>query len=158
MRARKSVRSSVPAVISVLVITVLASAHVTVRPRESAAGAAQKYMVRVPNEKTVPTVRIEAEFPANVEISSLEEKPGWKIEAKKNAAGKITGAIWSGSSIAPREAVEFGVLARNPDEETKLVWKVVQIYDDGTRSEWTGEQGSRTPAPVTLVKKTSPSP
>ena len=29
---------------------------------------------------------------------------------------------------------------------------VLSSYEDGTRSEWTGPQGSRTPAPVTQVK------
>ena len=114
-----------------------AQAHVTVQPRETTAGAAQKYTMRVPNEKSIPNVRVEAEFPASVEITALEEKAGWTIEAKKDASGKITGAVWSGASLAPRDIVEFGISARNPNEETKLVWKVIQIYQDGSRSEWT---------------------
>lgn len=127
-------------------------AHVGILPRESTAGATQKYTMRVPTEKSVPTVRIEAEFPAAVEVTSVEDKAGWKIELKKDASGKITGAIWSGSTIAPRDIGEFGFTARNPGEETKLVWKVVQIYEDQSRSEWTGPQGSRSPAPVTQIK------
>lgn len=132
--------------------SVAALAHVTVQPRESTAGETQKYTMRVPNEKNIPNVRIEAEFPDNVEILSLEEKAGWKIEVKKDSAGKITGAVWGGSSLAPRDIGEFGINARNPKEDTKLVWKVVQIYEDGSRSEWTGPQGSRGPAPVTQIK------
>jgi uncharacterized protein YcnI len=108
--------------------------------------------MRVPTEKNIPTVRIEAEFPAAVEVTSVEEKAGWKIELKKDAAGKITGAVWSGSTIAPKDIGEFGFTARNPAEETKLVWKVVQIYQDNSKSEWTGPQGSRSPAPVTTIK------
>lgn len=130
-----------------------AYAHVAVRPRESVAGISEKYTMRVPTERAVPTVRVEIEFPVGAQVSSLEEKSGWKIEPKKDASGKIVGAVWSGSSIPPRQVVEFGFLARNPAEETKLVWKVIQIYEDGSRSEWTGEQGSRTPAPITVVKK-----
>ena len=80
-------------------------------------------------------------------------KPGWKIEPKKDVSGKIIGAIWSGSTIAPREVAEFGFSARNPNEDTKLVWKVIQIYEDGSKSEWTGGGGSRSPAPVTTVVK-----
>jgi uncharacterized protein YcnI len=130
----------------------VAQGHVTVLPKESTAGATQKYAMRVPNEKTVANVRVEAEFPANAEIISVEEKAGWKIEVKKDAAGRITGAVWSGASLAPRDIVDFGISARNPKEETKLVWKVIQIYEDGTRSEWTGAQGTRGPAPVTQIK------
>ena len=129
-----------------------AHAHVTVLPRESTAGEAQKYTMRVPNEKSVANVRVEAEFPANVEIVSVEANAGWRVELKKDAAGKITGAVWSGASLAPRDIVEFGISARNPKEETKLVWKVVQVYEDKSRSEWTGAPGTRGPAPVTQVK------
>jgi len=136
----------------ILASALIAWAHVGISPRESTAGATQKYTMRVPTEKNIPTVRIEAEFPAAVEVTSVEEKAGWKIELKKDAAGKITGAVWSGSTIAPKDIGEFGFTARNPAEETKLVWKVVQIYQDNSKSEWTGPQGPRSPAPVTTIK------
>jgi len=29
---------------------------------------------------------------------------------------------------------------------------VIQIYEDGSKSEWTGAEGTRTPAPVVEVK------
>ena len=142
-----------PAPVIVFALTVLiAQAHVSVRPRESTLGAIEQYTMRVPNEKNVRTVRLEAEFPAAADITSLEEKAGWTIEVKKDSSGKITGATWSGSSIAPRAIVEFGFNARNPSEATELVWKVVQVYEDGSRSEWTGPKGSRSPAPVTQLK------
>jgi uncharacterized protein YcnI len=127
-------------------------AHVAVLPRESAAGAAQKYTMRVPDEKNIPTVRMEAEFPTAVEVISVDPKEGWKIEVKKDPSGRIAGAIWSGGSIAPKDIADFVFQARNPNEETKLVWKVIQVYADGSKSEWTGPAGSRTPAPVTHVK------
>ena len=57
------------------------------------------------------------------------------------------------SYIAPHEVTEFSFVARNLTEETKLVWNVIRIYGDGNRSEWTGPEGSRTPASVTVVKK-----
>ncbi len=82
------------------------------------------------------------------------KKPGWKLELRKDTAGKLVGAVWSGSKIGPREVAEFTFTARNPNEETKLEWKVVQVYEDGSRSEWTGPAGSRTPASVTTIKKT----
>ena len=86
------------------------------------------------------------------EVTSVEEKAGWKIELKKDASGKIVGATWSGSTIAPRAVGEFGFVARNPAQETTLVWKVVQIYEDESKSEWTGARGTRSPAPVTTIK------
>jgi len=131
----------------------IAYAHVVVRPKESVAGASEKYTMRVPTERNSATVRIEVEFPTAVEISAVDQKAGWNVEQRKDASGKIVSAIWSGSSIAPREVNEFSFAARNPSEETELVWKVIQVYADGSRSEWTGPAGSRTPASVTAVKK-----
>ena len=136
-------------------LTVPAYGHVQVSPRESTAGADERYMMRVPTEKAVPTVRIEAEFPAAVVVSDLESKPGWKIEPKMDGSGRIIGATWTGSSIAPHEVAEFAFHAHNPNQDTKLVWNVIQIYQDGSKSEWTGPEGSRSPAPITTVKKES---
>jgi uncharacterized protein YcnI len=139
----------------ILVVCTAAScyAHVVVQPRQSSAGATEKYRMRVPNERAVATVRLEIDFPNAVEISAVDEKPGWTLEVKKDTAGKIIGAIWSGARLAPREVVEFIFTARNPTSETKLVWNVIQIYEDDTRSEWTGAEGSRTPASVTTISK-----
>ena len=138
--------------IAIVLGATAAQAHVAVLPRESIAGATEKYTMRVPDEKNIPTVRMEAEFPAAAEVISVDPKDGWQIELKKDSTGRIVGATWSGGSIAPREIAEFGFQARNPNEETKLVWKVIQVYEDGTKSEWTGPPGSRTPASVTQVK------
>lgn len=135
-----------------LATTSVVYAHVTVRPQESTAGANERYTLRVPTERNTPTVRIEVEFPSEAEVSSFDAKPGWIIEYKKDAPGKIVGATLSGSTIPPREVAEFSFASRNPRQETKLVWKVIQIYEDGSRSEWTGPAGSRSPAPVTTLK------
>jgi len=71
--------------------------HVTVQPKQSAIGAMEKYTMRVPTEKFVPTVRVEVEFPATLEVTSFESKPGWKIEEKKGASGKLIGVTLMGS-------------------------------------------------------------
>ena len=151
-RTSSALRRSAVFVAACMVLTP-AHAHVTIRPRESVAGATEKYTMRVPNEKSVATVRIEVEFPSIVTISAIDEKPGWNLEQKKDASGKIIGVTWSGSSIAPREVVEFTFVGRNPSEGAQITWSVIQIYQDGSRSEWTGPQGSRAPAPVTVLKK-----
>ena len=152
MCSRKETAKWSPMLLGIALSATLAQAHVAVLPRESAAGATQKYTMRVPDEKSIPTVRMDAEFPAAVEVISVDPKEGWKIELKKDSSGKIVGANWSGGSIAPNDIAEFGFQARNPNQETKLVWKVIQVYADGTKSEWTGPAGSRSPAPVTVVK------
>ena len=126
--------------------------HVRIAPRESTAGATQKYTMTVPTERQSPTIRIEATFPASVTIVSFGAVAGWKVEEKKDANGKITGAIWSGGSIPFAESVDFSFDGKNPAMAGRLEWKVIQIYQDGTRSEWTGPENSRTPGPVTTVK------
>ena len=136
----------------VLMAASSAFAHVRISPRESSAGAIQKYTMSVPTERQSPTIRIEATFPSSVTIVSLGATPGWKVEEKKSADGKINGAVWSGGSIPFAESAEFSFEAKNPATAGRLEWKVIQIYQDGTRSEWTGPESSRTPAPVTTVK------
>ena len=85
---------SLAACLMTIVMATGAHAHLSVRPREAVAGANQKYTMRVPAEKAIPTVRIETVFPAAVQVSAVDEKTGWTIEQKKDAAGKIVGAVW----------------------------------------------------------------
>lgn len=126
-------------------------AHIRIYPTESTFGAREKYTMRVPNEKQVATIRIEGEFPPELNVYDFEFKPGWKIDFKKNDKGQITGATWTGK-IAPYEFVEFGMLGLNPKEGKELVWKFVQYYDDGSKEEFTGPVGSRLPSPVVTLK------
>ena len=128
-----------------------AFAHITIWPKEAAPGAREKYTMRVPNEKQVPTIRIEGEFPAELDVYDFEFKAGFKIDFKKNDRGKIVGATWTGK-IAPYEFVEFGMLGLNPKEGSNLVWKFVQYYEDGMKEEFTGPIGSRYPSPVVTLK------
>ena len=140
-------------VAAVLVMTIsTAFAHVTIQPRQSAPAAEQTYTMRVPTEKFVPTVRVEIEFPATLKVSSIEPKPDWKIEEMKDTSGKLQRAILTGS-IPTGQSAQFNFKARNPDQEGVLSWKVIQIYEDGSKSEWTGASGSRTPAPSVELKK-----
>ena len=96
---------------------------------------------------------MEVGFPATLNVSSLESKPEWKIEEKKDTKGSVIGAILIGS-IPTGKSESFRFTAQNPNAAGMLLLKVIQIYEDGTRSEWTGEAGTRTPAPsVEILKK-----
>jgi uncharacterized protein YcnI len=133
-----------------------ASAHITIFPRQATLGAEQKYTVRAPNERKVATFRIEGEFPPELKVSSLDEKPGWTVEPRRDAAGAIVGAVWTG--VLPAEGfTEFGVNARNPGAGESVTWKFTQYYEGGETVHWTGPRGSKTPAPVvTLVAPAAP--
>jgi uncharacterized protein YcnI len=134
-----------------LVSASLCIAHIRIAPTESTLGAREKYTMRVPNEKQVPSSKIVGEFPEGLQVYDFEFKPGWQIEFKKDDKGKIIGATWTGKMM-PYEFVEFGMLAINPKEGSDLVWKFVQYYDDGTKEEFVGPAGSRLPAPVVTLK------
>ena len=125
-----------------------ALAHVTVWPKAAAPGAYERYVVRVPNEKNVPTTRVEIRFPAEVRISSFGDVSGWQLEVLTDSAGKVIGAVWTGS-LPPKRFVEFPFVAVNPKTGERIVWPAFQTYAEGERVEWTGPVGSKTPASVT---------
>ncbi|WP_420852233.1 YcnI family protein [Paenibacillus hamazuiensis] len=133
----------------------VASAHVTVLPNQVVQGTYEKFAVRVPTEKDVPTVKVEVKFPVDdVSISRFEPKPGWSYEVSKDANGKITGVVWTaqGEGLKSTEFGEFYMQGKVGDNASKLVWKAYQTYKDGTVVEWTGAEGSDKPASVTAVK------
>lgn len=135
----------------VLTASSAASSHVTVWPKESVAGAREKYEIRIPNEKKVDTIAVEVLFPGDLRVTSIEQKADWRAEPLRDALGQLVGARWTGK-LPPGQFIEFGILAANPAKGNELVWTAVQAYGDGTKSRWSGAPGSKTPAPrVTLV-------
>jgi hypothetical protein len=62
--------------ITILGLAIVASAHVSVSPRESKAGVAQKYLVRVPTEGKVTTVSVDVEIPEDVVVSDISAPAG----------------------------------------------------------------------------------
>jgi uncharacterized protein YcnI len=128
-----------------------AAAHVTVWPKVSQAGAHEKYEVRVPNEKQVDTLSVEVRFPNGVRVRSFEHKPGWTAEPLRDSSGAIVGVRWTGR-LPPNHFTEFGLLAANPSSGADLVWPATQTFADGTRVEWTGAKGSKTPAPHVTIE------
>lgn len=128
----------------------VALAHAVVFPKRAEPGAYERYLLRVPNERGVPTIRVEIRFPAGLRVVSFGDVPGWAVEVKKDAAGAITSAVWWGSLPVER-FVEFPFVAVNPKAGTRLVWPVSQTYQGGERIEWNGAEGSKTPASVTEI-------
>jgi uncharacterized protein YcnI len=134
-----------------VVVAAPALAHVTVWPRTSVAGAGEKYSIRVPNERQSDMIAVEVRFPAGLALRSFEQKPGWRTEPLRDASGAIVGARWIGK-LPPEQFVEFGILAKNPAPAGDLLFPALQAYEDGTKIEWSGRAGSKTPAPrVTLT-------
>jgi uncharacterized protein YcnI len=133
-----------------LLVPAAALAHAVVHPAEAPPGAYQRYVLRVPTERAVPTTRVEIRFPADVTVVSFADVPGWELEVMTDSAGRIAGAVWTGT-LPPQRFVEFPFVAVNPDEGVTIAWPVTQTYSGGEVVEWAGPEGSDTPASVTRV-------
>ena len=132
----------------------VASAHVTVQPKETTQGSYEVFTVRVPSEnEKVPTTKMEVKVPAEVNISRLEPKPGWTYELKKDATDKITSIIWTteGEGLSSTEFGQFLMQGKVDDQAKELVWKAYQTYQDGSLVEWVGAADADKPASVTKV-------
>jgi uncharacterized protein YcnI len=136
MTGKQSVRLTF-ALVATLTFVAVAFAHVTVTPTESTTGKNETYVMRVPNERESPTVRIEVEFPLEANIGYFEQKAPWKLDLKRDDKKKILSAVWTGGVLNLNEYAEFKFSARNPAGAGTLTWKVTQIYENGTKSEWT---------------------
>jgi hypothetical protein len=122
-----------------------ASAHVTVSPQQSAPGAREKYELRVPNERKSATITVEFHFPKGLRVTAVEQKPGWQAEALRDPAGNLIGVRWIGN-LPPEQFTEFGLLAVNPTGGGDLAFTAIQAFADGTKINWSGAAGSKTPA------------
>ncbi|MFL5384058.1 MAG: YcnI family protein [Longimicrobiaceae bacterium] len=151
-RASWRLRAGLCALAAALLLGVpaMAFAHAVVFPRRAEPGAYERYLLRVPNERGVPTIRVEIRFPAGLRVVSFGDVPGWTVEVKKDASGAVTSAVWWGS-VGPERFVEFPFVAVNPKAGARLVWPVSQTYQGGERIEWNGPADSKTPASATEI-------
>jgi len=129
-RTRRSIHVVVIYAILLVLTPALAFAHAAVFPKKSTPGAYERYVLRVPNEKTVATTRVEIRFPEDLRITDFEEVPGWKLEALTDSTKRIIGAVWTGN-LPPQRFAEFPFMAANPKTTTNLVW---QAYQDVRRA------------------------
>ena len=138
------------AVVAIMLVaaSAIVGAHVTVSPRESQAGATERYTLRVPTEGQVTTTSVELEVPADVAITQVVAGRGYTFETRKDG-DRIIAITWK-QDIRPRETGEFVFVARNPRSE-QITWKARQRFADGTSADWVGVQGDRRPASITRL-------
>ena len=131
----------------------IALAHAVVFPKSSTPGAYEKYILRVPNERDVPTTRVELHFPPGLRVVSFGDVAGWNLQILRDTAQHITGAAWTG--VLPKERfVEFPFVAVNPTDSVSLTWPTIQTYQGGEVVNWTDpDTASKTPVSSTLVSK-----
>ncbi|GGA31108.1 YcnI family protein [Paenibacillus physcomitrellae] len=132
----------------------IASAHVTVKPTESAPGAWETYTMKVPTEKDLPTVKVALKVPEQAELEQYQPVPGWKTTTNKDDSGKIKTITWeaeSGNGIEPGQFQQFSFVVKNPAADGDLAWDAFQYYSDDSVVEWTGEEGADTPHSITKI-------
>jgi uncharacterized protein YcnI len=141
----------------ILVAPSIVFAHAVVFPKTSAPGAYEKYVLRVPNERDVPTIKVEIKFPDGVRVVSFGDVPGWKLQVLADSTQRVTGAVWTG--VLPKERfVEFPFVAVNPKDSASLTWPTYQTYQGGELVQWTGPDSSYTPVSSTRIVDPTPAP
>ena len=129
-------------------------AHVGVRPRESKAGAEERYTVRVPTEGAVTTTSVVLEIPDGVYVLEVMQTDGATFETRKTG-DRIVAITWK-KEIKPKEVGEFTFRARNPDSGTEILWKAHQHFADGSVTAWAEPAGGKRPGPVTKLTASGP--
>jgi uncharacterized protein YcnI len=131
----------------------IASAHVTVQPKEVPAGSYQVFTLRVPTEKDVATTQVKVAIPDGVNVTRFEPKPDWTYEVEKGANDKIVSVTWKskGNGLGATEFGQFLMQGKVADDAKELSWKAYQTYANGEVVEWTGAPDADTPASVTTV-------
>lgn len=119
--------------------SLIASAHVAVKPNSVDVGAFQTFTVSVPSERDTATVGIRLPLPDGLESVTPTVKPGWKVEVKKHSLpdGDHPYEIeWTGGTIPGHFRDEFTFSAKAPTTPGQLVWKAYQKYSDGSIVSW----------------------
>lgn len=133
-----------------LFLPIAAWGHITVYPRESTAGAMEKYIVRAPTEGKLTSKSVVLEVPEGVTVEALAVPQGWTQEVKKEGA-RIVAITWM-MDVKPGEFVEFSFVARNPRNKDQIVWNIKQHFSDGSVQDMTkGANGIR---PAVVIKLT----
>ena len=146
-------RAALCLTVAVVLLPATASAHITIAPLQSIAGATEKYVMRVPTESKVATVGAELDVPDGVIVEAVAVPNGWKYEVTRKD-DRIVNIKWT-MNIPAGEFAEFAFVARNPRDKTELVWGLRQILADGKVDDFTkGPNGIR----PTAVTKLTPRP
>jgi uncharacterized protein YcnI len=144
----------------------VAVAHVSVHADEAVQGGSAEIAFRVPTEtETASTVAVRVAFPADAPIAEVAVLPiaGWTYQVTRNAqSGSVAVAQgdemsevvseveWhaTGPGIKPGEYGVFRLAAGMLPKSDRMVFKVVQTYDDGQVQRWIDEPVAGEPEPA----------
>ena len=176
--SRSLVRLGVVAAVVVAFVVgggAVAVAHVSVHADEAVQGGATEIAFRVPNESdTASTVTVRLQLPMDTPIAEVSVLPlaGWRYEVTRTTppdpvpAGHgrevsevVSEIAWHADvAVKPGEYQVFRIAAGPLPRTDRLVFKVVQTYDDGLVRRWidepvAGEPEPEHPAPVLALDR-----
>lgn len=147
-RARALVVSATA--IAALAVAPAAFGHASLSPAVAKSKTLQYFTLAVPTEKeNAKTTAVELTPPAGFAIDSFAPAPGWKRLVSSSGSGEnavIQKVTWTGGAVPTGEDAFFQFLAQT-DASRTYTFKVRQSYSDGSVVDWTGSEGSDTPAP-----------
>ncbi|MFE6610911.1 DUF1775 domain-containing protein [Amycolatopsis sp. NPDC057786] len=127
------------------------TAHIPDTPPEK--GGHGTIVLRVPNEESAATVRLEVALELSYGITTARTRPvaGWDASIRRGDGGVVIGVVWTarpGSEIAGGDEhyEDFGLtLGPLPSEAPSLTLPTTQFLADGGTVAWAGQPDS--PAP-----------
>jgi uncharacterized protein YcnI len=159
MSPRRVRRAPVAVLTAVAVLAPAAPAfgHAVVSPPVVESGALQVFTLSVPTERDDRTTTgIELTVPKGFAIDSFAPAAGWKRKVASTGSGEtavVNTVTWTGGSVPTGEAAVFSFNATASTAQT-YTFKVRQTYDDEAVVDWSGGEGSDTPAPRIEAKAT----
>jgi uncharacterized protein YcnI len=153
----------------VVALPATAQAHVTIQPKQVAAGAFTVEDVRVPNETDdAVTTKVVVQFPPGFASVSYQPVEGWAVKVVKEKLatpvktddGEVTEGIntitWTAKSkadgIAPGQFHDFPLSVQIPGKAgDTLTFKALQTYSNGEIARWIGAPDADKPAPQLTV-------
>jgi uncharacterized protein YcnI len=150
--SRRALRA-VPAAMALalaLAFSGTALAHARIGPGHVLKGDVQGFVLVVPGEKEgVATTGIRITIPEGFRLRAAGDVPGWTKKVTTEGTGedvRISAVSWTGS--APPSTTTVIDIVGSAAESGTYALPVRQTYGDGSVVDWSGPDGSDTPAPV----------
>jgi uncharacterized protein YcnI len=149
-RSGRAGRVAAAVVLGCLATAAPASAHAVLSPPVVESGALQVFTLSVPTEKEGQlTTTVRLTVPSGFAIDAFAPTRGWSRRVRSNGSGEaavVNTVTWSGGHTPTGEIAVFQFNASAAEDRT-YTFRVRQTYTDGSIVDWTGAEGSDTPAP-----------
>lgn len=180
-RMLRTVATVAGALVIMVVLSPMASAHVRLSSPDASPGANATLSFRVPSEsRTASTTEVIVTFPADTPIGNAQAQhlPGWtatwhnayvsgRIKEEEGPANyAVSRIVWkadsAASAIKPGEFAVFTIVAGPLPDVATLTFPTEQHYSDGTTVRWdelaTGSAEPDHPAPTLHLAAASAAP